>query len=68
MTVVRLTQGAVFALIFSDGSAAATETRQGRSAIVSGVLLVVSIMLFVTAAQNFSARTTLMHLRQNGWR
>jgi len=51
MTVVRLAQGAVFALIFSDGSTAATETPEGRSAILSGVLLIVSIMLFVTAAQ-----------------
>ncbi len=51
MTVVRLAQGAVFALIFSDGSTAATETPEGRSAILSGVLLVVSILLFATAAQ-----------------
>jgi hypothetical protein len=51
MTVVRLAQGAVFALIFSDGSTAATETPEGRSAILSGILLVVSIMLFITAAQ-----------------
>ncbi len=51
MSVVRLAQGAVFALIFSDGSTAATETPEGRSVIASGVLLVVSIMLFVTAAQ-----------------
>jgi len=51
MTVVRLAQGALFALIYSDGSTAATETPAGRSAIVSGVLLILSIMLFVTAAQ-----------------
>ena len=51
MTVVRLAQGAVFALIFSEGSTAATETPTGRSAILSGILLVVSIMLFITAAQ-----------------
>ena len=30
---------------------AATETPEGRSAILSGVLLVVSILLFATAAQ-----------------
>ena len=51
MTVVRLAQGAVFALIFSEGSTSATETSAGRSAILSGILLVVSIMLFITAAQ-----------------
>ena len=51
MTVVRLAQGAAFALIFSDGTTAATETSAGRSAILSGVLLAVSIMLFVTAGQ-----------------
>jgi hypothetical protein len=51
MTAVRLAQGALFALIFSDGSTAATETPGGRSAILSGVLLVVSVLLFVTAAQ-----------------
>jgi hypothetical protein len=51
MSVVRLAQGVVFGLIFSGGSSAATETPAGRSAIVSGVLLVVSIMLFATAAQ-----------------
>ena len=51
MTVVRLAQGAVFALIFSEGSTAATETSAGRSAILSGILLVVSILLFITAAQ-----------------
>ena len=51
MTAVRLAQGGVFALIFSDGSTAATETSAGRSAILSVILLVVSVMLFVTAAQ-----------------
>ena len=51
MTVVRLAQGAVFALIFADGDSAATDTAAGRSAILSGILLVVSFLLFATAAQ-----------------
>jgi hypothetical protein len=51
MTVVRLAQGAAFALIFAEGDSAATDTSAGRSAILYGVLLVVSFLLFVTAAQ-----------------
>ncbi len=51
MTFVRLAQGVVFGLIFSDGSTAATETPEGRSAIVSAVLLVLSVVLFATAAR-----------------
>ena len=37
MTAVRLAQGVLFGLIFADGSTAATETPEGRSAILSGV-------------------------------
>ena len=51
MTTVRLAQGAVFRLIVSGGSTAATETSEGRSTILSAVLLVVSTLLFATAAQ-----------------
>jgi Sap, sulfolipid-1-addressing protein len=50
MTVVRLAQGAAFALIFA-GESAATDTAAERSAILYGILLVVSFLLFVTAAQ-----------------
>jgi hypothetical protein len=51
MTAVRLLQGAVFGLIFSGASSSATETPAGRAAVVSGVLLVLSVALFVTAAR-----------------
>jgi len=51
MTAVRLIQGAVFGLVFSNSSTAAAETPAGRDAIFSAVLLVLSIALFVTAAR-----------------
>lgn len=55
MTAVRLTQGIVYALIFSGSSTAAPDTPAGRAAIFSVVLLILSIALFVTAARQLLA-------------
>ena len=51
MAVARLLQGALFGLVLSDASTPATETPAGRTALVSGMLLVLGVALYVAAAQ-----------------